>query len=107
MTRSLQDALDETLGFVQQSVDRIRSGDRTDAELHDLRAHLLHILESIGSDPSVEAASDDLYSVAKALIEGPDRGPDGLRLLTEAFQGLLERLWSPNTASKGPPDKWA
>ena len=34
MTRSLHDALEETLGFVQRALDRIRAGDNAEAELH-------------------------------------------------------------------------
>ena len=35
MPRSLHDALEETLGFIQRALDRIRAGDNAEAELHE------------------------------------------------------------------------
>jgi hypothetical protein len=46
ITRSLHDALEETLGFIQRALDRIRTGQGADAELHNIRAYLLNILEA-------------------------------------------------------------
>jgi hypothetical protein len=45
-----------------------------EAELHNVRAFLLNILELVEGDPGIEAASDDLYAVAKELAAGADRG---------------------------------
>jgi hypothetical protein len=67
VTRSLHDALEETLGFIQRALDRIRAGEGAEVELHNVRAYLLNILELVERDPGIEAASDDLYAVAKEL----------------------------------------
>jgi len=74
MTRSLHAALEETLGFIQRALDRFRAGDNADAELHNVRAYLVNVLELVERDPGIEAASDDLYQVAAVLAEGSDKG---------------------------------
>jgi len=51
MTRSLHDALQETLGLIQRALDRIRAGDNAEAELHNVRAYLVNILELVERDP--------------------------------------------------------
>ena len=68
MTRPLHDALEETLGFIQRALDRIQAGEAGEAELHNVRAYLLNILELVDRDPGMEAASDDLYAVAKSSL---------------------------------------
>jgi len=40
VTRSLHDALEETLGFIQRALDRIQAGEAVEAELHNVRAYL-------------------------------------------------------------------
>jgi len=92
MTRSLHDALEETLGFIQRALDRIRAGDNAEAELHNVRAYLVNILELVERDPGIEATSDDLYQVAAVLTEGTDKGTRMARLLNEAFLRLGDRL---------------
>jgi hypothetical protein len=52
----------------------------------------VNILELVERDPGTEAASDDLYSVAKRLAEGNDKSPRMRRLLVEAFQRFHDRL---------------
>jgi len=84
MTRALYDALEETLGFIQRALDRIQAGDAVEAELHNVRAYLLNILELVHRDPDIEAASDD-YAVVKQFSGVPDRGTRMSRLLHEAF----------------------
>ena len=74
MTRSLHDAVEETLGFIQRALDRIRAGDNADAELHNVRAYLVNVLELVERDPGIEAASDDLYQVVTVLASGSDKG---------------------------------
>jgi hypothetical protein len=92
MTRSLQDALGETLGFIQRALDRIRGGESAEAELHNVRAYLANVLELVERDPGIEAASDDLYAVTKVLAEGTDRGTRMSRLLDEAMMRFRVRL---------------
>src|SRR3954452_22245408 len=92
MTRPLHDALEETLGFIQRALDRIVAGEDLDAELHNVRAYLVNVLELVERDPGIEAASDDLYAVAKALTDGTDKSTRMARLLIEAFLRFQERL---------------
>jgi hypothetical protein len=89
MTRSLQDALEETLGFIERALDRIRAGDGAEAELHNVRAYLLNILELVERDPGIEAAS----AVAKELAVGAARGTRA-SLVQEAFMRFGDRLTS-------------
>jgi hypothetical protein len=75
MAGSLHDALEETLGFIQRALDRIRADDNAEAELHNVRAYLVNVLELVERDPGVKAASDDLFksrpSSRGALTEAP------------------------------------
>ena len=89
MSRSLHDALDETLGFIGRALDRIRAGDSAESELHNLRAYLVSIHRA---RPGIEAASDDLYQVAAVLAGGTDQGTRMARLLNEAFLRFRDRL---------------
>ena len=54
MTRPLQDALEETLGFIKRALDHIGAGEGAVAELHNVRAYLLNILELVEPDPGIE-----------------------------------------------------
>src|SRR5215203_15274 len=90
-------ALDETLGFIEQALDRIRAGEGGEAELHNVRAYLINVLELLELDPGIEAASDDPYAVAKVLTEAADRGTRLSRLLEEA---PATGLRSPGRASR-------
>src|SRR3954452_11056220 len=92
MTRPLHDALEETLGFIQRALDRIVAGEDLDAELHNVRAYLVNVLELVERDPGIEAASDDLYQVAATLAEGTDKGTRMVRPLNEAFLRVRDRL---------------
>jgi hypothetical protein len=92
MARPLHDALEETLGFIQRALDRIVAGEGVEAELHNVRAYLVNILELVERDPGIEAASDDLYAVAKELARGVDQGTRMSGLLREAFLRFGDRL---------------
>src|SRR3954452_23553031 len=91
MPRSLQAALEETLGSIERALDHIRTGGG-DAELRDLRAQLLNILELVERDPGIDAASDDVFASAKALADGSDKGARMSRLMTEALLRFRDRL---------------
>jgi hypothetical protein len=99
MTRALYDALEETLGFVQRALDHIESGDSAEAELHNLRAYLINILDLIERDPAIEAASDDLYSVAQELAGEPERGR-GCRVFVKLSYASVIASRRPARASK-------
>jgi hypothetical protein len=100
MTRSLHHAVEETLGVIQRALDRVRAGENAQAELHNVRAYLLNILELVERDPGIEAASDDLYAMAKELAGGADQGSRMSRLLQEAFIRLGDRLALPRPSEQ-------
>jgi hypothetical protein len=96
--RSLQEALEETLGCIERAVARIEHHQEDTAELHNLRAYLLNILELVERDPGIDAASDDLYSAAQAFAAANDDqaahdfSPRRPRLLKEALFRFQVRL---------------
>ena len=77
MPRSLHDALEETLGFIQRALDRIRAGDNAEAELHNVRAYLVNVLELVERDPGIEAASDDSTKWRRRWRRAPTKARDG------------------------------
>ncbi|MFL4974825.1 MAG: helix-turn-helix domain-containing protein [Microvirga sp.] len=108
MTRSLQHALDEALGFIEQALEHIRAGEGSELELQNLRACLLDILAAIERNPGVEAACDDLYASAKELALGRDKGARMARLMESSMLRLRERLVhalprSADMAQSSPP----
>src|SRR3954466_8169430 len=90
--RSLRGALAEALGSIERAVERIRNGDGGDIELRDIRAHILSMLDLVERDPGIDAASDDVFASAKALVDGGDKGRRMSRLTTEALMRFRERL---------------
>src|SRR5215212_4263070 len=92
MTSSLDEALNETLGVIQRALDHIRAGDGAEAELRNVHACLLNILELVERDPGIEAACDDLYASAKELALGRDKGARMARLMESSMLRLRERL---------------
>ena len=91
MTRSLQHALDEALGFIEQALEHIRAGEGSELELQNLRAYLLDILAAIERNPGVEAACDDLYASAKELALGRDKGTPHGELDVEVARAACSR----------------
>jgi hypothetical protein len=89
--KSLATALEETLGFIERALERVRADENAEAELHNVRAYFINVLELVERDPGIEAASDDLYAVAKELAGGADRGTRMSRLM-KAFLRFRERL---------------
>jgi hypothetical protein len=98
--RSHSSALEEMLASIAHVLLRIRAQEDAEAELHTLRAHLLDLLQLVERDPGIEAASDDLYAVAKEIAFGADRGPRMSRLSNEAFLRLRDRLGSARPSRK-------
>jgi hypothetical protein len=90
--RSLQHALEETLGSIERAVERIRTGDGGETELRDIRAYLLSMLDLVERDPGIDAASDDVFASAKALADGADKGTRMSRLTSEALLRFRDRL---------------
>ena len=109
MARPLHDALEETLGFIQRALDRIVAGEGVEAELHNVRAYLVNILELVERDPGIEAASDDLYAVAKELARGVDQGTrmSGLLVTGSPPPGQVSKRepWASLQHDNGHPDQ--
>ena len=99
--RSFSSAVEEALGVIERALDNIRTGKGVESELHTVRACLLEVLDLVERDPGIEAASDDLYSVARNVACGPDRGRRMSRLLHEAFLRFRDPL---DTAQ--PSGRW-
>jgi hypothetical protein len=88
------DALSDRVIMASYSASRSasRASDNAEAELHNVRAYLVNVLELVERDPGIEAASDDLYQVAATLAEGTDKGTRMVRPLNEAFLRVRDRL---------------
>jgi Asp-tRNA(Asn)/Glu-tRNA(Gln) amidotransferase C subunit len=96
-SKSLAEALDEALGFVERAVAKIERREDAETELHNVRAYILNILDLVERTPGISASADDLYAavvaVASAAREGevtadPRRG----RLLREARERFRDRI---------------
>jgi hypothetical protein len=88
------------MGAIERALDRIDAGEGLEFESLTVRAYLLEVLELVERDPGIEAASDDLYSVARDIACSPDRGPRKSRLLKEAFLRFRDRLGTARPSSK-------
>ena len=91
MSRSLHDALDETLGFIGRALDRIRAGDGAIRAAQRSRLPREHP-GAHRARPRDRGRSDDLYQVAAVLAGGTDQGTRMARLLNEAFLRFRDRL---------------
>ncbi len=65
--KSLADAVYERLSSIDQVLRRIEQGTGK-AELHQLALHLVDALKLFQRNPGMEAAADDLYAAATALV---------------------------------------
>jgi hypothetical protein len=95
MFRILTDAVDEKLALITPLVSEIEQGGQS-ADLRDLANQLVRALRLFERNPGIEAAADDLYAAAAALI-GENTNPSypaarGRRLLKEAHVRFCSRL---------------
>ena len=84
------DAIDVILGQLDRTPD-------SEAGLGDLRAQILSILWLVERDPGIEAAADDLFNAAAAVVRVVDDGDSGVRhkrIMNEASGRFRERLRS-------------
>jgi hypothetical protein len=58
-------AVEDLLASLEGAIEQVGAREGSEPALHTLRIYLLDLLELIGRDPGIEAASDDLYSVAR------------------------------------------
>jgi hypothetical protein len=91
----LTDAVDEQLALVATVLRTVEQGGET-AGLCDLATHLVRVLRLFERNPGIEAAADDLYAAAAALVREnttlPQPTARGRRLLKEAYVRFCSRL---------------
>ncbi len=93
--KHLVEALEETAGFIERALDRITRNEGAEAELHNVQAYLLNVLELVDRDPGIEAAADDLQNAVRFFVIGRiDQGdaPRRGRLMREAYLRFHDRL---------------
>src|SRR4051794_22322772 len=95
MFKILTDAVDEKLALIAPVVRKIEQSGQS-ADLRDLASHLVRALRLFERNPGIEAAADDLYAAAAALIrENTTRlqpTTRGRRLLNDANLRFRKRL---------------
>ena len=67
MFKILTEAVDEKLAVIALVLRKIEQGGQG-ADLRDLGSHLVHALRLFERNPGIEAAADDLYAAAAALV---------------------------------------
>ena len=95
MQKSFVQAMEETAGFIERAIDRIARNEGAEAEVHNVQAYVLNILELVERDPGIDAAADDLQQAVRFFLVGlidqsdtPRRG----RLMREAYLRFHDRL---------------
>ncbi len=91
----LAEAVDEKLALIAPVLTRIENGGGR-ADLRDLGRHLIDAMSLFQRNPGIEAAADDLYAAAMALVADTNANcqPTArkLRLVKEAHLRLRSRL---------------
>ncbi len=93
--KHLAEALEETVSFIERAIDSITRNEGAEAELHNVQAYILNILELVERDPGINAAADDLQNAARSFVIGlVDRGDAARRgrLMREAYLRFHDRL---------------
>jgi hypothetical protein len=95
MFKILADAVDEKLALIAPVLRKIEEGGQR-ADLRDLGSHVVRALRLFERNPGIEAAADDLYAAAAALIgenmKLSQPSARGRRLLNEAHVRFCSRL---------------
>lgn len=93
----LAEAVDEKLALIAPVLTRIEQGGGS-ADLRDLRLHLIDAMTLFQRSPGIEAAADDLYAAAAALVADNTARSQPMarkqRILKEAHHRLRDRLES-------------
>src|SRR4051812_24936070 len=90
---------EERIASIEDALTQLEQPEHVQTGLHNLRAHLLNLLELIERDAGTPAAVDDLLSTATAFHGGDH--PARARLLREAFQRFQDRLPSARLSEHG------
>ena len=101
MFKILTDAVDEKLALIAPVLREIEQGGQG-TDLRDLGSHLVRALRLFERNPGIEAAADDLYAAAVALVREntsfSQTSARGRRLLKESPFALLQ----PARSGRGP-----
>ncbi|GEO17969.1 hypothetical protein [Microvirga aerophila] len=93
--KTFAETIDNRLGSIELAVDAIAK-ESSEAELQKLRVLVVDVMSWLGRDPGVEAAADDLYAAASALVVDSSVGSQPLarklRLLKDASMRFRIRL---------------
>ena len=104
--KTFAERIDERLAAIEHVVASLAESS-TQTNLRDLRVLLIDVIGLLKRDPGVEAAADDLYGAAMALVVDSAVGsqplPRKLRLLRDARQRFHDRLLGA-TARTGPDE---
>lgn len=91
----LTDAVDEKLALIAPVLREIQQGGQG-TDLRNLGSHLVRALRLFERNPGIEAAADDLYAAAVALVREnmsfSQTSARGRRLLKEAHLRFCNRL---------------
>ncbi len=92
---TIAQTINERIEAVKKVVNLIAQAGRGD-DLHDLRVLLINTMSMLKRDPGIEAAVDDLYASADALVKDASAGSPpnarSLRLLLSALDRFCGRL---------------
>jgi hypothetical protein len=103
--KSFEETIRERIAAVDLVAELI-AGQGRDTDLHDLRVLLINIMSLLMRDPGVEAAVDDLYEAAKAIVRDAAMGvhpvPRNVRCLRTALTRFSERV--PMVAGLSEPE---
>lgn len=95
MDKSVAETIRERIAAVELVAEAI-AGQGAAADLHDLRILLINTMSLLKRDPGVEAAVDDLYASAQAIIRDAAAGVHpvvrNVRLLRSALTRFSERV---------------
>jgi hypothetical protein len=91
----LTEAVQEANVTIEGILSRLERTPDSEAGLGDLRSQILSILWLVERDPGIEAAADDLFNAATAVVRVVDDGDSGVRhkrIMNEANLRFRERL---------------
>jgi hypothetical protein len=91
----LTEAVQEAMSTIEGILSQLERTPDSEGGLGDLRSQILSILWLVERDPGIEAAADDLFNAAAALVRVVDDGDSGVRhkrIMNEANVRFRERL---------------
>lgn len=103
--KSFEETIRERIAAVDLVAEAV-AGQGRDTDLHDLRVLLINAMSLLKRDPGVEAAVDDLYGAAKAIVRDAAMGVHpvsrNIRFLRTALTRFSDRV--PVVAGLSEPD---